>query len=1394
MAVLQKCPNHLVASAITVVVLFHVVCECPQHLVKAMIALPTLLFLCPDLVVYIVCILASIVVAGRGKAAMMPSKCSDCHICIDDGTSDKTKCTHKWYGGSFDPGRSSVCCNCNKNSDAIEIDDYDRWACHQCKMRQKEEPPAELGTNDVNLSEVLGVQTELMYRKELIIRSKTTQHLPEWLGKLSRLEILRVRCPHLCEMPASLECLTALKTLDLNFNADLKELPAALSALPNLQRIDVSACHSLHTPPTHVVKMGTAAVMQFLGDLAKGNAACHLAKVVLCGNQKTGKSSLADSLIHGRPLTRADNDRTVGIEVRRWRVGGCSQLVVNIYDAAGQRVYRATHGFFMSAGALFLHVVRSDMEEDDAVAALLEWVEAVQHEAPGAVMGIVWTHADCFAADATASTKQFQVLERVCVEINRQVQAVGDAMWRLEQNIEKDFSSLQSVLSRNWTRVRELRDMSLAILDQLAMTVCQSHTEQEQNVSAFEDMQNENHLFGKVLGDIELQVASRLVQQSAARIQTSTSDKLASVLSQLQAQHREMQRLEGHLAALQPGERGAPLFAQLQKLRNQRTQCPRILFSHSVSCRSGKGLYELRQTLAALMEDRRLFPHVGMKVPLNYSMLERLAQEGRALSSGSVDHADVTAEADRAEWESAVTSHVAQQASLELRAMCGQAYVSLGALKEAAVRVGMDEDEVCSALRFLHATGSVLHYGVDMRRSSPELQNIVFMQPQFIIDAIKYVIREPSAKDINDQLRTMDANIRKISNVYRKDLDEFLHCGQLTNSLLTQLWTQGGIEKQHHSGLVDLLKTFNLMRFLWGTSSRETFLVPAMLPRQALPAIYMRPQWWNPSEANDSAFLHFERPARMRIVYEVLGGRLPMSFMCELQVRLATRTTNGKHFSPDVAVVDSVAGSVLSQTYECGGSQQVKEVVIVSQHARGLQLEHVADEEDLFTGGEDASEKVTLSDSIRVMAWVELTDTPQGATDWRLLRMLATEIESTALLYPALNLVKMAVYVDVHGRLAKPLEITHHLQAEDFISFKFAGDREETVKVQYVLPSAKFVSRLEVKKQQIGDMHGHTSQRACMPLGTCAGAQGFAGDCGSVLDLGITGLFNDAQLEHVCETVCSHFGIARLSDMLHIEDRDIAKLDLKLVDSRKLEVLVRKVRGDAQARQVKGKVPLPHAELPAVMDAAVPRFALTIGNNEYAHFGQLTNCLQDARMMTKELQQLNFNVATLLDYSKADMEVALDTFLASLPASSPCVALFHFSGHGLEIDGENFLVPIDANGDGSKEEVKNKCISVQALLSKISCKFGGSILVIFLLDCCRENPTKSTKFKGSFAKLDVSSHLMRIFMAYATAPGKLAAAKHSQCPNLSPFTYALIDCLKNRAIATKVFRYVKKCM
>jgi hypothetical protein len=140
------------------------------------------------------------------------------------------------------------------------------------------------------------------------------------------------------------------------------------------------------------------------------------------------------------------------------------------------------------------------------------------------------------------------------------------------------------------------------------------------------------------------------------------------------------------------------------------------------------------------------------------------------------------------------------------RALCAQPYVPLRDLEREAAEVGIDKDQLHRSLEFLHATGSVLHYGSDTRLHSQKLQQVVFMQAQFIIDVIKYVIREPESKDVNDELRTMDDRIR--GTTLGKDLDLLLERGELARSLLADLWAQFKFKAQDQRLMLELMKGF----------------------------------------------------------------------------------------------------------------------------------------------------------------------------------------------------------------------------------------------------------------------------------------------------------------------------------------------------------------------------------------------------------------------------------------------------------------------------------------------------------------------------------------------------------------------------------------------------------
>jgi hypothetical protein len=885
----------------------------------------------------------------------------------------------------------------------------------------------------------------------IIIRSERADELPVWLGDLVHLEVLRVRCPQMRTLPAHISRLTSLRDINLSYCESLEELPAGISSLTSLQHMDLSGCISLKEVPAGIscltrlehidlsgcfsltglpeglsalpalhtpVRAGLAAVLQFLRDLRKGFAPCHLVKVVLLGDQRAGKSSLADSLKSGKPALRKEDDRTVGIDLVRCRLDPASEVVSYIYDAAGQHVYRATHPLFMSREALFLQVVRSVnadgtiVSEGKAAVAFLEWVEAVQQEAPGAVMGVVWTHDD--ALDTSDSRRLHEaVLARVNAEIERHVDAVDEALRAAEADMEDDAA---------WREKKALRDAALGALDQVVM-------EREGGKS------------------------ERGMKDWGWRLKGSTLNRLQELTAQVTSLHHEMQDLEKQRSR-HAGEQQSleDSRMRLERLRRQRVLRPRILLSYAVSNKTGRGLKQLRRALSVLMQNEVLFPHVGMKVPLNYAMLERLVQEGR----GCVD---AEAKPVRAAWESAVTKHVDAKASDALRRLCARPHVTLPELETEAGKVGMDREELRSALVFLHATGSVLYY---------ELQHtvLVFMQPQFIIDAIKYVIRESSADNVNEEIREMDACIRRRSADGGAALDRFLGCGEghgsgvLPRQLLTRhLWRD--FKARDHEVLLQLMKAFKLLKLL-PLAEAEAFLVPAMLPRSELPPEYTDPQWWCPSKASRAAAVWADMTARaeMRIVYEVLGGSLPFGFMSKLQVSLVALAQSKsveeeRTSASETAVVDRICGTVLSEAYECGGGE-IREWIVLSRPPT------------LHTG-HDASSGVmaeSVTDCIHIMGWIELISA-EGATDWRLLTRVMREIEKLEQRAPELCLRKKTFYVDAHGKLSNALEIPR--QERLFLRFTFedGGQKRQTeVRRERVLPSASWKELKLVQVQQ----------------------------------------------------------------------------------------------------------------------------------------------------------------------------------------------------------------------------------------------------------------------------------------------------------------------------------------
>jgi|GEM_PF-2941637 len=162
------------------------------------------------------------------------------------------------------------------------------------------------------------------------------------------------------------------------------------------------------------------------------------------------------------------------------------------------------------------------------------------------------------------------------------------------------------------------------------------------------------------------------------------------------------------------------------------------------------------------------------------------------------------------------------------------------------------------------------------------------------------------------------------------------------------------------------------------------------------------------------------------------------------------------------------------------------------------------------------------------------------------------------------------------------------------------------------------------------------------------------------------------------------------------------------------------------------------------------RYALVIGNSAYKS-APLKNPAKDARDMAALLGSLGFKVTLKVNAGQKDMEEAVREFGLNLRKGG--VGLFYFAGHGVQVAGNNYLVPVDAKIQ-SESDVRYECVDAGRVLGKM--EDAGNTLNIVILDACRNNP-----FSRGFRSADRGLAEMRAptgsLIAYATAPGSVAS-------------------------------------
>jgi Caspase domain len=188
-----------------------------------------------------------------------------------------------------------------------------------------------------------------------------------------------------------------------------------------------------------------------------------------------------------------------------------------------------------------------------------------------------------------------------------------------------------------------------------------------------------------------------------------------------------------------------------------------------------------------------------------------------------------------------------------------------------------------------------------------------------------------------------------------------------------------------------------------------------------------------------------------------------------------------------------------------------------------------------------------------------------------------------------------------------------------------------------------------------------------------------------------------------------------------------------------------------------------------------PRLALVIGNSNYANLPTLKNPRQDAALVASTLRDLGFEVVERSDLTKKSFEAAIRE--VAKKASDHEAVLFYYAGHGFQLDGRNFLVPVDARLNDRKR-IGDETLVLDDIIGKLH---DDGRQTLFFLDACRNNPlpvsAKGEKLSEGLAQVETGRGT---FVAFATQPGNITndgAGAHS------PFSLALVEHMETGGIS-----------
>ena len=189
--------------------------------------------------------------------------------------------------------------------------------------------------------------------------------------------------------------------------------------------------------------------------------------------------------------------------------------------------------------------------------------------------------------------------------------------------------------------------------------------------------------------------------------------------------------------------------------------------------------------------------------------------------------------------------------------------------------------------------------------------------------------------------------------------------------------------------------------------------------------------------------------------------------------------------------------------------------------------------------------------------------------------------------------------------------------------------------------------------------------------------------------------------------------------------------------------------------------------------------ALIIGINEYDYAVKLAKAVNDAKSIAEALGKLNFDFKLLLDADIDECDNAIEAFIDALDSFD--VSVFYFAGHGVEIDGKNFLLAKNTLIE-SKAGLLRYSINLQEIVTRIH--DSGCCTNIFIIDACRDNPFPDTRTLGTTNLAPMFAPKGTI-IAYSTSPGE--RAKDGGMGDNSVYTGALLKYIHEPGLPIEEF-------